>query len=80
VYERAEDGSFRALGDPAALALEEVKQRVLQVVSDDWASTKELLDRLPDPKPSGGQLREALRGLAEDGTAERDPPASDGDK
>lgn len=75
-YERDESGTFRALGNPTELQLAEVRERVLDVLGEDWAKTKEIGDALGDPKPGDEQVRLALRALAQAGEAERDPDIS----
>ena len=74
VYERSEDGTFRALGDPEQLRLSEVRDRVEAVLSDDWGKTKDVLEALDEPRPGQEQVRLALGALARAGMAERDPP------
>jgi hypothetical protein len=73
VYELRDDGSMNLLGSPKAVELGAVKERVLEVLSDDWARTREVLDELSDPKPSLEQVRLALNALVAGGSVERDP-------
>jgi predicted ATP-dependent serine protease len=77
LYERAADGTFRVLGTPDSVSLEETKARVLDALSDDWQTTREVHDGLGEGAPSGEQVRLALRSLAELGEAERDPPMTE---
>ena len=79
VYERAEDRSFRALGDPATLRLAEVQDRVYEVLTDESLKTAAVWEGLDEPRPGFEQVRLALRALARDGRADRDPPIQDGD-
>lgn len=72
VYELS-DGSMRFLGSATAVRLDELGRRVLQVLTPEWASLKELLATLDDPKPSSEQLRRALNTLLAEGKVERDP-------
>ncbi len=74
VYERAEDGSFRSLGDPSELGLQEMRQRVEEVLDEKWQKTKEVHEALDEPRPSVEQVRKALVTSASEGTIERDPP------
>jgi hypothetical protein len=79
IYERGEDGSMRALGEPSAVELEAVMGRVLEVVGQEgseggWMKTGEVREMLGEPRPSIDQVRHALRQLATDGVIERDPP------
>ncbi|MCJ7510999.1 MAG: AAA family ATPase [Dehalococcoidia bacterium] len=78
VYEMAQDGSFLALGDPGAVALQAVKERAAGVLLEEWATTKEIGERLEEPKPSLEQLRQALESLAREGRAERKPSITEG--
>ena len=79
LYERLEDGEFQALGDPGALRLDEVKQRVLKVLTDGWQKTREVSEALHTPKPGQEQVRQALLALASEGEVERDPPVTEAD-
>jgi hypothetical protein len=80
LYERTEEGVFRALGDPAALGLEEVKTRVLDVLTEEWRTTARVTAALDEPRPSEEQVRQALVELATAKTIERDPPIAEGVK
>jgi predicted ATP-dependent serine protease len=79
VYELREDGQFVALGDPGALRLEEVSQRVRGVLIAEWQKTREIHEALGEPRPSLEQVRQALVTLAREGKIDRDPPIADGD-
>lgn len=57
-----------------------MKEKVLEVLTEDWQSQKDILATLEDPKPSGGHLGHILRSLGESGEAERNPPMSEGSK
>ena len=70
----------RALGSPSALAFAEVKDRIIEALSDDWETTKDVREGLEDPKPSIDQTGKALAALAEAGKVERDPPITEGAK
>jgi hypothetical protein len=78
IYELHGDGSMVALGSPALVSLEEVKNRVLSVLDDEFEKTKSIRGHLDDPKPSEDQVLKALEELAQKGKAERDPPWSEG--
>ncbi len=69
------DGELKALGSPAAVALEDVKERVLEALEEaEWLTFKELLEALPDPKPGKNLVRAVLKWAHERGLVERDPP------
>ncbi len=74
-YELQPDGSMTALGDPNALALEEVVERVRLLLGEEWQSLRDVLSAMGEPRPSEDQVRRALNVLVERGDAERDPPA-----
>ncbi|MDT7944436.1 MAG: AAA family ATPase [Dehalococcoidia bacterium] len=73
-YEMAEDGTLVPLGDPGALALEQVKERVLSLLTEEWQSLKDIMSAMGEPRPSEEWVRRALNALVEEGKAERDPP------
>ena len=78
IYERGEDGSMRALGEPSAVQLGEVMGRVLEVLGDvEWVKSGEVREMLGEPRPSLRQLQAVLVQLARDGKIERDPPISE---
>jgi hypothetical protein len=77
MYERLEDGTFRVLGDPAAVSLGEVRKRVLDVLEDEWLKTSVVHERLDDPKPSTKTVRDALTAEAKVGAVERQPPLAE---
>ena len=73
-YELDDDGlTMRALGDPTALQLEEVQERVLELLTEDLQTTKQLWESLGDPKPSEEQVRRALTEAGRAGRCTRDP-------
>lgn len=74
LYERAEDGTLRALGDPAAVRLDEVEARLLGILTADPQTTSDCQQALDDPRPSLEQVRVALLALAGAGLIDRDPP------
>lgn len=74
IYVLDEDGTMRALGEPGLVALDQVKERVLDALDGQWCTARDLVARLCDPKPSDRQLREALASLVDQGNAERNPP------
>jgi hypothetical protein len=81
VYERCpDDGSFRLLGDPSALRLEDVSSRLLAALDETFRSTHDLHATLGDPRPSEEQVRRALTSLAEKGVILRDPDIALGQK
>jgi len=74
LYERDQDGTFRPLGSPEEVRLEEVTTRVYKVVEARGCTFKEIRQALGEPRPGHEQTRKALRALAERGEIERDPP------
>lgn len=73
LYELTDDG-LRALGEPGAIAIAQVEARILEVLTDEWLKTKEVLELLDDePRPSLRQVQEALKNLHQAGKVERDP-------
>jgi predicted ATP-dependent serine protease len=76
LYERDTSGLMVGLGDAGKVRLQEVRRQVLQVVDERWTDTKELHERLDDPRPSQEQVRKALMAEAEAGNLQRDPPLS----
>jgi hypothetical protein len=74
VYELGEDGAMRVLGEPSAVALAGVGERVLEAVGLEWRTTREVLLSLGDPRPSEEQVRKALVQAATAGKIQRDPP------
>jgi hypothetical protein len=73
-YEMAEDGTLVPLGDPEELALEQVKERALSLLTEEWQSLKDIMSAMGEPRPSEEQVRRALNDLVEEGRADRDPP------
>jgi phage/plasmid primase-like uncharacterized protein len=73
MYEMQEDGSFRALGSPSGVTLDEVRQRVRSVVGEDWLETADVMELLEDPKPGKDVVTRALAAEARGGFLERDP-------
>ena len=80
LYELQDDNTMIALGSPAQVALNEVKERVRKVLSDKWLQKKKIRGALDDPKPSDDQVGKALNALGADGKAERDPPLLEGQR
>ena len=80
VYHVDEDGLMTVLGDPSELAFREVKDRIVEVLTDGWQTSREVGDALGDPRPSPDQVGKALMALAKEGVAERDPPIAKGRK
>lgn len=81
VYEKSDAGPFRLLGDPRAVSLAAVEERLLGMLLDrpgDLLTTRELHDALEEPRPSKEQCRSALDALAKCGKIVRDPPISSG--
>jgi hypothetical protein len=78
VYELQPDKSMVALGSPAQVALDQVKQRACELLTDELQETKAILEAFSGNKPSIDQLTRALVSLANEGLAERDPPMSEG--
>jgi hypothetical protein len=63
IYELRTDGSMAALGSPALVTLEEVKNRVFSVLEDEFEKTKSIRFHLDDPKPSEDQVLKAFGGI-----------------
>ena len=80
IYERSENGTFTALGDPKELELDAVKAKAMATLGPGWLTTKQIHEAMPGPKPSDEQLRQALTAAAGEGGAERDPPIEAGDQ
>jgi hypothetical protein len=78
LYERSPDGTFRLLGAPDAVSLDETKERVLEALNGDWMTTKDVHAALGETAPSDEQVRLALKALAAEDKTERDPPISAG--
>jgi predicted ATP-dependent serine protease len=78
LYEQKAEGGFRVLGDPAAVTLAGIRERVRQALGADWTPTAAIRERLDEPKPGVETLRHALYAEAENGAIERDPPLSAG--
>jgi hypothetical protein len=80
MYEMDEaTGDFRALGQPGAVALADVEDRCLALLTAEWQTTKEVHDGLGEPRPSLEQVRVALLGLGRSGVIDRDPPVAAGE-
>lgn len=73
VTEFTESGEIVVLGSPNDLALDELKERVFDLLTDEWQKTSQVRDRLDDPVPSDNQLRSALNALFIDLKVMRDP-------
>ena len=80
LYELQDTGGMSLLGDPHQLELQEVKDRSIECLTDEWQATKEVRDSVDDPKPSSDQLVKALNDLAGESVVERAPPVSEGAK
>ncbi len=78
LYEKLDDGRMRVIGSPDAVSFEKVKKLVLSVVDHEWKKTKEIRDKLPDPKPSIDQVIKVLEELAKEREIKRKPPISKG--
>ena len=76
LYEMRDDGLMVPFGKPTDVGRKEVKEKALQILTSasDWLTTKEVRKAMPSPHPSSEQLRLSLTELAEEGSAERDPP------
>ena len=79
LYELRE-GELVALGEPGEVELETVKERLGEVLTDDWQKTQELTEAIGSPKPSTPQAIKALESLARAGIAERNPSLEVGHK
>lgn len=77
LYERQNDGTLVALGEPDSVARVEVANRIKEVMSPgEWMTRKDILEALGDPKPSATNLGYALDDLVADGEIERNPVES----
>jgi predicted ATP-dependent serine protease len=75
LYEKRADGLMVPFGKPSEVTLDEVAQRAIAVLdSVESMATREVLERMPPPRPSGEQLRLALTQAARSGSIVRDPP------
>ncbi|MBF0594599.1 MAG: bifunctional DNA primase/polymerase [Candidatus Omnitrophica bacterium] len=73
VIELREDG-YHALGSPDQTSFEEVRVKVLAVVSDHMEApidSKAIEDRLPEPKPKKTNLKDVLANLTSTGLVEQ---------
>lgn len=74
IYERDEvTGVLGALGDADNVKRDHVRARVEAVLTVEWATRKEIIAELDEPKPGGELVRQVLNDLVSDGEAERDP-------
>jgi len=82
IYERNAEGFMVALGDPAQVTREAVKENILAegVLSGEWQKIKDIQPLLDEPRPGLEQLRLALKDLAANEKVERHPAFSEGDK
>jgi DNA repair protein RadA/Sms len=75
LYERNGEGRLVALGRAGGFLVAEVRRRVAEVLTDEWATTSEVREML-DPQPSQDTVTRALQAEAEAGYVERKPPLS----
>ena len=80
MYEMTKDGEFTVLGNPDELAIEEVRDRLLENLTGDWVVTGKAREMIGKPEPSHEQVRQALDHLATENLIERDPPMSEGSR
>jgi predicted ATP-dependent serine protease len=80
MYEMTEDGKLIVLGNPDELAIEEVRDRLLENITNDWVPTGKTRELIGKPEPSSEQVRQALDHLASENLIDRDPPMSEGSK
>lgn len=78
VYEMTAPLTFRPLGDPSTLQLNELRRRLLESMDGEWKATKSLIEELDEPRPGLETARFVLKGLALDRKIERDPPIASG--
>ena len=71
LYKMVEGGVMRFLGAPMEVTLETVKDRIIESMTEQWATLTEIRSQLIDPIPSKSQMNAALNGLANDGVIER---------
>jgi hypothetical protein len=74
LYELTDSGDLVALGDPAQVSLDAVKDRLTNILTDEWKKTSDLQGALGEPQPSLEQIRQALTAMTQDDAAQRDPP------
>ena len=67
-----------ALGDPKQVELSAVNESIMEVLTDEWQSTGDVVGLLPEPKPSKDQALKSLKVLAQSGDIEREPPGERG--
>jgi len=60
LYEMWEEGVLRVLGDVREVGLETVKERTMEVMTEQWSTSSGIVSRLLDPIPSKGQINAAL--------------------
>jgi len=80
VYEMDDRGMMVALGDPAKVALEAVKEGLRNVLPNEWTKIKDALELLDEPRPGLEQVRKALKELGASGYVQRNPSFAEGDK
>jgi hypothetical protein len=80
VYEMDLEGGLHLLGDPKELEFDEVKDKVLEVLTEEWQKHRDIFSALEEPKPSARHLDGILHALAKEDKAERNPPLSEGPK
>lgn len=80
MYEKTPEGKFIVLGDPDELAIEEVRDRLLENLTGDWVTTGKARELIGKPEPSHEQVRQALDHLVSEHLIERDPPPSEGSR
>lgn len=74
IYEMDEDDKLHVLGASKSVELDEVKNRVLDLLDPLFMrTTKELLEKMDEPKPSDETLRKALDSLRYEKKVVRDP-------
>lgn len=74
LLELQEGDRLVCLGDPEQVALEQVKERALACLTEEWRTLADIMALMEPPKPSDETVRQALNALVADGIVERDPP------
>ena len=80
MYEMTKEGEFVVLGNPDELAIEEVRDRLLENLTNNWVTTSKARELIGKPEPSNEQVRQALEHLAFQTITARDPPTSEGSR
>lgn len=75
MYQWKPPGRLIPIGDTEGVALDDIAERLLRVMGDEWVTAGELRKTIGEPRPGGEQIRRALGKLIESEVIERDPIA-----